>query len=426
MGSKVDKLFNKVSDKLIPKELAPFLPIAAAFIPGGGIMSQYLMPQLLTALSSAKMTGEVDPKAQALQLGMSALKGAQQQTRAEKALLEQNPELAKQVNKANTLADATEITDKARLKELAQAGDIEGLGVFEDYGTLTGGGDPAPFKIPFTDKTLGDFLGGPFQPGDTFGTDKILSFTDDAGNTRFFDPGSSALEDFLATETTTPLDLSKLTGQEFKDTIVGAGNITDVGFDKKLKALQGTEGIGSQQGLQALNKARGFFNSPIGFNKPTATKIGLGAAPYLMNQAQIMKRELEEEEAERLAQRQSYTDAMGQLGTFYSRLADPTRRFGEYEFAANGGLMGTRTAYNMGGMGSIPQTPMVPQGMQLDGRGGGFIPMGAQEKRDDVPAMLAKNEFVMTSDAVKAAGGGSIEKGAQKMYDLMNQLEAQV
>ena len=74
----------------------------------------------------------------------------------------------------------------------------------------------------------------------------------------------------------------------------------------------------------------------------------------------------------------------------------------------------------------VPQTPMVPQGMQLDGRGGGFIPMGAQEKRDDVPAMLAKNEFVMTSDAVKAAGGGSVEKGAQKMYDVMNQLEAQV
>ena len=40
--------------------------------------------------------------------------------------------------------------------------------------------------------------------------------------------------------------------------------------------------------------------------------------------------------------------------------------------------------------------------------------------------MLAKNEFVMTSDAVKAAGGGSVEKGAQRMYDLMNQLEAQV
>jgi len=88
---------------------------------------------------------------------------------------------------------------------------------------------------------------------------------------------------------------------------------------------------------------------------------------------------------------------------------------------------GGRIGMNMGGgLGSIPQTPNVPQGLQLDGRGGGFIPMGAQERKDDVPAMLAKNEFVMTADAVRAAGGGSIEKGAQKMYDVMNQLESQV
>ena len=76
--------------------------------------------------------------------------------------------------------------------------------------------------------------------------------------------------------------------------------------------------------------------------------------------------------------------------------------------------------------GSVPQTKSIPQGMQLDGRGGGFIPMGAKEKHDDVPAMLAKNEFVMTSDAVKAAGGGSVNKGAQVMYDLMNSLESKV
>ena len=94
--------------------------------------------------------------------------------------------------------------------------------------------------------------------------------------------------------------------------------------------------------------------------------------------------------------------------------------------AFNKGGMAKRTNYNLGGLGSIPQTPTVPGGMQLDGRGGGFIPMGAQERRDDVPAMLAKNEFVMTSDAVRAAGGGDINKGAQKMYDVMNQLQAQV
>ena len=32
----------------------------------------------------------------------------------------------------------------------------------------------------------------------------------------------------------------------------------------------------------------------------------------------------------------------------------------------------------------------------------------------------------MTADAVRAAGGGSVNKGAQKMYQLMNELEAKV
>ena len=55
---------------------------------------------------------------------------------------------------------------------------------------------------------------------------------------------------------------------------------------------------------------------------------------------------------------------------------------------------------------------------------GGFVPIGAYEKKDDVPARLSKNEFVMTADAVRAAGGGSINKGAQRMYDTMKHLEA--
>jgi len=40
--------------------------------------------------------------------------------------------------------------------------------------------------------------------------------------------------------------------------------------------------------------------------------------------------------------------------------------------------------------------------------------------------MLSKNEFVMTADAVRGAGNGSIEKGAQKMYDTMKNLERRV
>jgi len=65
-------------------------------------------------------------------------------------------------------------------------------------------------------------------------------------------------------------------------------------------------------------------------------------------------------------------------------------------------------------------------GFEMDLRGGGFVPMGTKEKADDVPARLSKNEFVMTADAVRAAGGGSIDKGADKMYKTMKQLESMV
>ena len=58
---------------------------------------------------------------------------------------------------------------------------------------------------------------------------------------------------------------------------------------------------------------------------------------------------------------------------------------------------------------------------------GGFVPpVGIKEKADDIPAMLSNNEFVFTADAVRAAGGGNINKGAQIMYDTMKQLESRV
>ena len=58
---------------------------------------------------------------------------------------------------------------------------------------------------------------------------------------------------------------------------------------------------------------------------------------------------------------------------------------------------------------------------------GGFVPpVGVKEKEDDIPAMLSNNEFVFTADAVRAAGGGSVNKGAQRMYDLMKNLESRV
>ncbi len=57
---------------------------------------------------------------------------------------------------------------------------------------------------------------------------------------------------------------------------------------------------------------------------------------------------------------------------------------------------------------------------------GGFVPVGIKEKADDVPAMLSKNEFVMTADAVRGMGDGNIEKGAQRLYDQMKTMEKRV
>ena len=84
-----------------------------------------------------------------------------------------------------------------------------------------------------------------------------------------------------------------------------------------------------------------------------------------------------------------------------------------FENKAKGGRVGAEE----GGL-------MDLDGKEMDMRPGGFIPIGEKERADDVPARLSKNEFVMTADAVRAAGGGSVNEGAKRMYDVMNKLEA--
>ena len=85
--------------------------------------------------------------------------------------------------------------------------------------------------------------------------------------------------------------------------------------------------------------------------------------------------------------------------------------------------------FNKGGRIGAQEGGVMPLlnlgGMEKDYReDGGFVPLGRQEKADDVPARLSKNEFVFTADAVRAAGGGDIDEGAQRMYNVMKNLEA--
>ena len=113
-------------------------------------------------------------------------------------------------------------------------------------------------------------------------------------------------------------------------------------------------------------------------------------------------------------------EVLEQIQTDISKLGDVSQaeELFRRNVAAEGGIM------------NIPmgEPRLNQQGVkELDYRQeGGFVPIGIKEKADDVPAMLSKNEFVMTADAVRGAGNGDVEKGAQIMYDNMKRLESRI
>jgi len=164
-------------------------------------------------------------------------------------------------------------------------------------------------------------------------------------------------------------------------------------YDKKIKNLEKKEDdlTKKEEGIIALEKKTNFDVSEI-------TKT-----PDFQNWLKLYETD------RRKALDHPYVDIY--LGVLGSKLKGRDKSYDETVGFANGGLMGLK-------MGGMP--------MEMDYRQGGFIPVGSKERADDVPARLSKNEFVMTADAVRAAGGGSVNKGAQRMYELMNNLEARV
>ena len=99
---------------------------------------------------------------------------------------------------------------------------------------------------------------------------------------------------------------------------------------------------------------------------------------------------------------------------------------------ANGGRIGyafgnkpEQNAIQAAGIEGLPlnQNPAGVTELDLRETGGFIPPVGVKEKADDIPAMLANNEFVFTADAVRGMGDGNVNKGAQRMYDMMKKLE---
>ena len=198
------------------------------------------------------------------------------------------------------------------------------------------------------------------------------------------------------------LDLGKAAEQ--------AGNIIPEGFDMSKLDLSFADKARSALG-GATQQLKEAYDAPGIKGLLTAGSIGGGAAlsDLAIKELQDLQREQEAAELADMELRAQYGQGVDDLSSL----------FGSFLNFPVAGI-------NMAEGGIANVAPGMPQGMQVDGRNGTFIPMGVKEKADDVPAMLSKNEFVMTADAVRGMGGGNVEVGAQRMYDLMNNLEARV
>ena len=171
------------------------------------------------------------------------------------------------------------------------------------------------------------------------------------------------------------------------------------------KIFAGMGGTGGFGGLGSLfSKGKGLFD--LAKANPLVTSLAGGALAGL-----LQSKGLKDENQDGL------DDETGL--DIEAILADPYGKGGlrgRYDYGSglkDGGMPAEKGLMNL-------------QGMEMDFREeGGFVPIGKKERADDVPARLSKNEFVMTADAVRGAGDGDIDKGAEKMYNLMDKLEAE-
>ena len=219
--------------------------------------------------------------------------------------------------------------------------------------------------------------------------------------------------------------------------IMSASGVTPTGSVGELGFLQGAENIGREGIAQAADFVSGAgdtFSKMASrpgqlFTKAGAKELGKaiaipaaqGTGDLAFTEATKALREFDAMEAEELAQAGADAEAIASARRDAIRFAMEVSGFEEDEIIETFNELGLKE----GGIVSLAEGGMLDfGGKEMDLRKGGFVPIGKKEKADDVPARLSKNEFVMTADAVRAAGGGSVNKGAQRMYDLMNNLEA--
>ena len=188
----------------------------------------------------------------------------------------------------------------------------------------------------------------------------------------------------------------------------GIGNALSLGKLKATNFLQGSP-LYDEVAKQTVTRGPGFFG------KLTTGKAMAGIG--VLSALPLLGIGVEDDEEEKPT-----SAYLGEGLDIDAIRADPRKFQGQaYRFMAEGG--DTEDAKEPVAKKVMPLIDM--DGKEKDYREtGGFVDMGRMEKADDVPARLSKNEFVFTADAVRNAGDGSVDKGAEVMYNMMKNLEA--
>ena len=251
--------------------------------------------------------------------------------------------------------------------------------------------------------------------------------------------GKYNVKDILGRRIAAAGDAGRITAQDLGVQVGDNAGFTKTANEGILKSLEGTPDyfpnlggeIAKKQSTNLFGKA---FTELPGLVKKNLQAAGLGNNLMTgllvggLGVGALMGNMTEEEQAE--MDRGEGMDVEGIRQEVLTAMKDPT---GEalkairvkYPFLGrrdtkdlSGLAMGGRAGFAEGG------GIMDLGGMEKDYRAeGGFVPIGREEKADDVPARLSVNEFVFTADAVRNAGGGDIDQGAQVMENMMKHLE---
>ena len=387
---KIFKPVSKVLDKIVPNELKPALPYLSAFAPmmlGGGIMGTSMLQRGL-------MSGGLNLASQLAQEG----------NEGDANLLSF---LISGGIGSHTSPDAVGKIQQLRGTDIAQSLNPEaGLGA----------------KNALLDKGLGYLEKGAQYLSPVEGSGSLVDIIRKGGVAPGLNMETAAALGIPLTQGTmdTAYNQAKLAERDFeRDQASGDDDNEDANRALAIRQSMEAYGFTEEEILDAIAAA--------GYKKGGRVALAFGGIDSAVEKVD----DVEMKENIKFAQNMDIPmeDLVEEFMIIHKRKPnslDELKRFYRDKYENKGPAdvkiqetMTERFTAEDGGVASV-----LPKGKEMDYRGGGMIPMGSKERADDVPARLSKNEFVMTADAVRAAGGGSVNEGARRMYNLMNNLEA--